>query len=78
MGFVSMFDIFGQEAVPDPARIRALRDEILDIRTQIKHQADQGLPTDEIDGARGLIAAADTAGAVIGLLADNSMKGALS
>jgi hypothetical protein len=78
MGFVSTFDIFGQEAVPDPARIRALRDEILTLRTQIKRQADQGLPPDEIDGARGLIAAADTAEAVVGFLADKSMKGALS
>jgi hypothetical protein len=66
--FVSAFNVFGQRP-PDPAQVRTLRDELVDIRNRVKHEADKGLPPQEIDAARGLIAAAEIAANAVEKLA---------
>jgi hypothetical protein len=57
--FISAFDLAsGPAALTD---FKALREELFAIKKQVKDRFDQGLPPDEIEGARGLLTACETA-----------------
>jgi hypothetical protein len=69
--FISAFDVLDREGTSNPARHqaqRALREELFAIRQQVRQHLDSGLPTTEIEAARGLLAAAESAEAVAGRL----------
>jgi hypothetical protein len=66
--FTSAFDTLEKNAVANPAQIRLLREELFNLRTRIRQHVDGGLPPSEIDAARGLLVAAETAEAVVGTL----------
>ncbi|MDR0379891.1 MAG: hypothetical protein LBI62_08135 [Candidatus Accumulibacter sp.] len=67
--YISAFDVFenGRDAV-DPVKLRAVRDALLDLRRQIRRKIDSGLPSSEATAAKSLLAAAETAEAVVGSL----------
>jgi hypothetical protein len=63
---ISAFDIFadGRKSA-DPAKLRALREELFQLARGIRQKLDQGLPPSEVAAAKGLLEAAQTAENVV-------------
>ena len=63
--FKSAFDLetAGPAALTD---FKKIREELFEIKTQVKTRFDQGLPPAEIEGARGLLAACEIAETLAG------------
>jgi hypothetical protein len=64
--FISTFDIFenGKDAA-DPARLRALREELFQLAHGLRQKLDHGLPTPDATASRSLLAAVEIAENVV-------------
>ncbi|MDR0441295.1 MAG: hypothetical protein LBI59_10015 [Candidatus Accumulibacter sp.] len=64
--FISTFDVFENgKGAADPARLRALREELFQLARHLRQKLDRGLPADDAAAARSLLAAAETAENVV-------------
>ena len=64
--FISTFDVFENgKGTADPARLRALREELFQIAHGLRQKLDHGLPDREATAVRSLLAAAETAENVV-------------
>jgi hypothetical protein len=64
--FISTFDVFEPgKGAEDPARLRALREELFQLARHLRRKLDLGLPEPEAASVRSLLAAAETAENVV-------------
>jgi hypothetical protein len=64
--FISTFDVFENgKGAADPARLRALREELFQLARALRRKLDRGLPAPDAAVAKNLLAAAETAENVV-------------
>lgn len=64
--FLSTLDVFENgKGAADPARLRALREELFQLARHLRQKLDHGLPAPDAAAARSLLAAAETAENVV-------------